>query len=244
MKRSKIIVLMIALVVSIMLIQPIDADIMLPGTKGIHRYVMINNTDEFPDVVFVGYIRGPVIQCENPYLIDTDECLTQFYKANELTIYAVEREYFDVSGLENIDFEKETDHPGYTFDLNVDWDMVAVTNPLNEETRYYSIAGFNNNSLILYESKRISTYVGDIKRVKTFEEPEITDMILTLNSSLPEQNEGSIVVDTTEDVVIKDAIIENRDTKQNASASDKQSSNERSFSDILIHFFNRLFSSA
>lgn len=235
---------MIALVVSIMLIQPIDADIMLPGTKGIHRYVMINNTDEFPDVVFVGYIRGPVIQCKNPYLIDTDECLTQFYKANELTIYAVEREYFDGAGLENIDFEKETDHPGYTFDLNVDWDMISVANPLNEETRYYSIAGFNNTSLILYESKRISTYVGDIKRIETFEEPEITDMRLTLNTSLPDQNESFIVVDTTEDAVIKDAIIENRDTKQNASGSDKQSSNERSFSDILIHFFNRLFSSA
>lgn len=175
----------------IIVIIPAHADIMPPGMKSFYRCVKISNIEEFPDVVFIGYITGPVIRCENPYIISSDECLTQFYKANDLTIYAVDRDYLDKTGLENIDFETDPNILGYTLEINPDWEYTIIANPLVKEEIYYSIAGFNDTELILYESKKISRYVGLPDRTEIFEEPEVNDLRLTINSSLPDSQENS-----------------------------------------------------
>lgn len=174
----------------IIIIIPAHADIMPPGMKSFDRCVKISNIEEFPDVVFIGYITGPVIRCENPYVITSDECLTQFYKANDLTIYAVDRDYLDTVGLENIYFETDPNIRGYTLEFNPDWDYAIIVNPLVEEEIYYSIAGFNDTELILYESKKISKYVGLPDRTEIFEKSEVNDLRLTINSSLPDSQEN------------------------------------------------------
>lgn len=85
--------IMIFLLILSALTSNAGADILEPGTRGMERCVKIVNLDEFPEIVFVGHIIGPLIHCENPYIISPDVCLTQYYKANDLTIYAIEKDY-------------------------------------------------------------------------------------------------------------------------------------------------------
>jgi len=168
---------------AVLIIIPANADVIFPGMKIYDRCVSISNLSDYPDVVFVGYITGPVIQYENTYIINSSECLTQFYKANDLTIYAVEKEYFENIGLDNIDFESDPNVLSYTFDINVDSEYTVVANPLTKEERYYSVAGFNDTALILYEERRVSYYGSIINKEEIFDEPKIPDIRSVINDS-------------------------------------------------------------
>ncbi|WP_340818206.1 hypothetical protein [Methanolobus sp. WCC4] len=238
MRISNIAIVIIILCILFLSTQPVNADVLFPGTKVIERCVKIDNIGDFPDVVFVGYIRGPVIQCKNSYVIDTDECLTQFYKANDLTVYAVEREYFERTGLENISFDDEHNHPGYTFDLNVEWDTLVVANPLTKEKRYYSIAGSNDTDLILYESKRLSTYVGGVERVQTFDRPDIDGLSLTLGSSMSDMEDS-----LNDEQEFEASAIEQADEGQQG-ASPEQENSKWSVLDNMRNFFKGIFGSS
>ncbi|WP_342305039.1 hypothetical protein [Methanolobus sp. ZRKC5] len=223
------ITILISILVLLTAIVPANADIMPSGMKGINRCVKITNLDDFPDTVFIGYIRGPLIQCENPYIVTSDKCLTQYYKANNLTIYAMEKDYLDSKELKNIDFESDTNILGYQLDLNPDWDIIDIENPLNEEEIYYSIAGFTDDELVLYESKKVSKYVGSVPdKVKTFEQPEIAGLRSTIyeNSAYTKEN-------LSNEHVQKKTI--------NESISDDQMLSGRSIIDIIISFFKNLF---
>src|SRR6056297_1310811 len=130
------------------------ADVLFPGTRGMERCVKIVNLDEFPEIVLVGHITGPVIQCENPYVISSDECLTKFYKANDLTIYAIDKDYLEAKGLENIDLETDPNLCYYEVELNPEWDVVNEDDPLIGEEIEYSIAGFLEDRLVIYTSRK------------------------------------------------------------------------------------------
>ncbi|WP_292467413.1 hypothetical protein [Methanolobus sp.] len=212
-KKSK---LLISLAILLLFITPAYADIMTSGIKSINQCVKIDNMDEFPDIVLVGYITGPVIQIENPYVIQSDQCLTQYYKANELTIYAIEKDYFDSVGIEHIDFESELYVKAYKMEKNLDSRTISLTNTLTAEEIHYSIAGFNDEGLVLYESERITSYVADIQKVEKFEKPEIPDLRLTINDS------------STDEEVIEPVTGEQEETNE-------------FFVDSIVLFFNRLF---
>ena len=170
--------LLISIIFLLVLIPTATADIIPSGMKIYERCISISNLDEYPDVVFVGYITGPVIQCQNPYVINSSDCLTQFYKANTLTVYAIEKDHFDNNGIEDLDFESESEsnYVSYSFDYDVNWGYAVVANPLTREERYYSVAGFNDTALILYEERRVSIYGSVVKNEDTFDKPDIPDM--------------------------------------------------------------------
>ncbi|MEL4304864.1 hypothetical protein [Methanococcoides sp. LMO-2] len=171
------------------------ADVLFPGTRGMERCVKIVNLDEFPEIVLVGHITGPVIQCENPYIISSDECLTKFYKANDLTIYAIDKDYLEAKGLENIDLETDPNLYSYEVEINPEWDVVNEEDPLIREDIEYSIAGFSEDKLIIYISRKVSKYNdGTPDRVEIFEEPDIPGIRLSIkeNTSSDEDNIPSI----------------------------------------------------
>ncbi|TQD25873.1 hypothetical protein [Methanolobus vulcani] len=230
MKFQKCFVILIILL--LMLIPSANADVLFPGTKTYDRCVSISNISDYPDVVFVGYITGPVIQCENPYIINSSDCLTQFYKANTLTVYAIEKEYFDSIGLDDIDFESDPNILPYTFDFNVNWDYAVVANPLTKEERYYSVAGFNDTALILYEERRISFYGSVIDREETFNEPEIPSIRSVINES-----KGKVENNNSNDYGIE----LQEDSKLNKTEIDITSENRSSFKDSILCFIRKLF---
>lgn len=212
--KTKVSILLICIIILILV--PADADIMTPGMKSIDRCVKIDNLDAFPDVVLVGYITGPVIMGENPYIITSVDCLTQFYKANELTIYAVEKSYLNNAGIENINFQSDTHVLAYKMDINPDSHLVSIANPIDKEQIYYSIAGFTDKELVLYESKRISSYTGGIDKIESFDPPVVENLKLN----------------------ISDALNTSETTETNTG---NQTQIRRSFMDTLVFFFNHLF---
>ncbi|MEZ5335281.1 MAG: hypothetical protein R2741_08615 [Methanolobus sp.] len=213
MKTKISILLFIIILISIV---PAQADIMTPGMKSIDRCVKIANLNEFPDIVLIGYISGPVIQGENPYIITSNTCLTQFYKANDLTIYAIEKNYLDRVGIENINFETDSRILRYKMEIDPDSRTIGIANPLDSEDIYYSIAGFTEEGLVLYESKRVSSYAAGIDKVESFDEPEIENLKLNITEAL--------------DI---DVPVEFNETEETGT--------KRSFVDTLVFFFNRLF---
>ncbi|AKB84906.1 hypothetical protein MCMEM_0853 [Methanococcoides methylutens MM1] len=160
------------------------------------------NLDEFPEIVLVGHITGPVIQCENPYIISSDECLTKFYKGNDLTIYAIDKDYLDAKGLENIDLETDPNLYSYEVEINPELDIVNEEDPLIREDIEYSIAGFSEDKLIIYTSRKVSKY-NDVTpdRIETFEYPDIPGIKLTIkeNASCAEDNTSALEDDLSTD---------------------------------------------
>ncbi|MBP1908471.1 hypothetical protein [Methanolobus bombayensis] len=214
------------------MIMPANGDILPPGMKVYDRCVSISNLGDYHDVVFVGYITGPVIQCENPYIINSSECLTQFYKANKLTVYAIEKDYFENKGLENIDFESDPNILPYNFDFNVDWGHTVVANPLTKEEIYYSVAGFNDTALILYAERKVSFYGSVIDREETYGKPSIPDMRVVFNESKVKTETESLVNGSMES---KEA------SKINETSDVNSSEGELNLKDTILCFFRKLF---
>lgn len=205
------------------------ADVLFPGTRGMERCVKIVNLDDFPEIVLVGHITGPVIQCENPYVISSDECLTKFYKANDLTIYAIDKDYLEAKGLENIDLETDPNLCYYEVEINPEWDVVNVANPLKREEIEYSIAGFSEDRLILYKSRQVSEYLAGIPdRTETFEEPDIPGIRLTIKENVSSAEDSTSALE--DDLPADEGAIQ-----------DKAKANDESILDSIIRFLKGLF---
>lgn len=224
--------LLVLITVLLILIMPANGDILPPGMKVYDRCVSISNLGDYHDVVFVGYITGPVIQCENPYIINSSECLTQFYKANKLTVYAIEKDYFENKGLENIDFESDPNILPYNFDFNVDWGHTVVANPLTKEEIYYSVAGFNDTALILYAERKVSFYGSVIDREETYGKPSIPDMRVVFNESKVKTGTESLVNGSMES---------QEASKMNETSDVNPSEGELNLKDTILCFFRKLF---
>jgi hypothetical protein len=233
---------LISILLLLILIPVASADIMPPGMKGYHRCVSINNLSDYPDVVFVGHITGPVIRCENPYIINSSDCLTQGYKANTLTVYAIEKGYFNKTELDNIDFESDPNILPYIFDFNVEWDYTVIANPLTKEERYYSIAGFNDTALILYEERRVSIYGSVIDKEQVFEMPELSDIRSVINESKKEIiTNNSKDIDTEFEPYMKTNQSKKNETSDLNQSEYNSSGNKSGLKDSIVSFFKRLF---
>ena len=86
-------------------------------------------------------------------------------------------------GLDNIDFEADPNILPYTFDFNVEWGYVIIANLLTREERYYSVAGFNDTALILYEERKVSSYGSTVDKEENYDKPVIPDMRSVINAS-------------------------------------------------------------
>ncbi|ATU08794.1 hypothetical protein [Methanohalophilus portucalensis] len=180
---SKHMIILLCFLLAGLFILPVSADVMPPGYKAVERTVFIENVEEYPNVVFVGNIQGPVIQCKNPYVIYPNTTLTQFYKANNLTIYAIDRSYFEKYGLENLDLKSGTEFYSCSFPINPDWYSTTIVNPVNREEINYSVAGFKDNHLILYMSYKKSVRSGLPDKIEHFDPPQIDGLYKNIGTS-------------------------------------------------------------
>jgi len=78
------------------------ADVIMPGTHPLDRCVKITNLDQFPDIVLIGYVTGPMIDNYEIYLIKQGECLTKGYKFNHFSVYAVPKGIIPAGGVESL----------------------------------------------------------------------------------------------------------------------------------------------
>lgn len=138
------------------------ADVIPPNSHPLNRCVKIVNLDEFPNLSLIGYYTGPMIDDYETYEIENNECLSKGYKFNTLNIYWNTKDEPNTIDPDKILLEDVEPYGGY----------VNENNPLVKEIIEYSIAGFNDDKLVLYKSKHTSQYSdGTPSKVETFASP-------------------------------------------------------------------------
>ncbi len=146
-----------------------SADVIPPDSHLLSRCVKVVNLQEFPDLILVGYITGPMIKEYEAYQIKNNECLTKGYKFNSLSIYWTTKTKFNAINLKNLQLSDMT----LLFEnIEVFGGYITNDNPLLKENIEYSIAGFSAEKLVLYISKQTSEYADQNQAVvKVFDNP-------------------------------------------------------------------------
>jgi len=160
---KKIIICTLFLLVFVFLFSSIvSADVIPPNSHLLSRCVKVVNLNEFPNVALIGYYTGPMVDKYESYQIKNNECLIKGYKFNSLSIYWNTKDKPNFIDSNNLLLEDIEPYGGY----------VDQNNPLIKEDIEYSIAGFSDGKLVLYESKQTSEYNnGAPKKVETFSNP-------------------------------------------------------------------------
>lgn len=142
----------------------VSADIIPPNSHPLDRCVKIVNLNEFPNVVLISYVTGPMVQGSEISQVTNNECLSKGYKFNSLKIYWNTKDKPNSIDQNNLLLDNVEVYGGY----------VDQGNPLIKETIEYSIAGYSNGKLTLYKSRQTSEYNnGSQKKVETFRNPLI-----------------------------------------------------------------------
>lgn len=140
----------------------VSADLIPPNSHSLNRCVKVVNLNEFPDVVLIGYVTGPMVESSETNQIKNNECLSKGYKFNSLKIYWNTKDRPNSIDQNNLLLDNVEVYGGY----------IDQNNPLEKEEIEYSIAGFSSGKLILYKSKQTQEYNnGTPKKVETFANP-------------------------------------------------------------------------
>lgn len=202
--KFKILLLILLLILSIFATNT-GADVLFPGERPIDRCIKLVNVDEFSNVIFVGYITGPVTPPDDRYIITSDMCLSKYYKYNDLTIYAIAKNDIDAIGLANLDLGSDSYLYSYNVEINPGFDIVSTADPLQSEMIEYTVAGFSNASLIIYKSKQVSEYSAGIPdKVEIFDQPDIQDLSLTIKGNEENGYEKDDILSRNDSVTLND----------------------------------------
>jgi hypothetical protein len=84
----------------LLLPQPVLADIIVPGQTDVDYCAQISNANQFPEYLFIAYIKGPIPPDKGYQILESGECIEFGYKSNDARLYAIEREKFDESAID------------------------------------------------------------------------------------------------------------------------------------------------
>ncbi len=139
-----------------------SADVIPPNSHPLDRCVKIVNLNDFPSVVLIGYVTGPMVQGSEINQIKNNECLSKGYKFNSLKIYWNTKDKPNSIDQNNLLLDNVEVYGGY----------IDQNNPLVKESIEYSIAGYSGGKLVLYKSKQTSEYNnGTPTKIETFVSP-------------------------------------------------------------------------
>lgn len=139
-----------------------STDVIPPDSHPLDRCVKVVNLDEFPIVVLISYITGPMVEGYETYQIENNKCWGKGYKFNHLNIYWNTKDKPNAIDPDKLLLTDIESYGGY----------VDKSNPLIKEGIEYSITGFSGKKLVLYKSKQTSEYNnGAPKKVETFNNP-------------------------------------------------------------------------
>jgi len=127
------------------------ADSIPPNSHPLNRCVKVVNLNEFPNVVLIGYITGPMVQGSEINQIKNNGCWSKGYKFNSMAIYWNTKDKPNSIDQNNLLLDNVEVYGGY----------IDQSNPLVKENVEYSIAGYSGGKLVLYKSKQTSEYNND-----------------------------------------------------------------------------------
>jgi hypothetical protein len=110
--------------------------------------VKIINVDSYPDYVIVGRVAGPGGDLQEVSQIDKNTCLIKGYKYNQYAVYALEKNYFNSTSINDLDFGSSN-----AFKANIEIDpagrYVPDSDPITSEAFSYMITGIKDGDLNL-----------------------------------------------------------------------------------------------
>jgi hypothetical protein len=131
------------------------ADVIPEGHHVVGRSIIVENCNDYPDYVLVGYITGPMISEYELFIVEQSVPIQKGYKFNDITLYAIHQEVVDaVGGVEYVDYDYLTQVISPVEIIDPAGFIVVDDNPLAMERITYTIWGVKDGSLILYISER------------------------------------------------------------------------------------------
>ncbi|MFH1189034.1 MAG: hypothetical protein V1652_04305 [bacterium] len=166
--KKRFIIYIVYLFIGVCIASCVHADIVPPDSHQLERCVTITNIDDFDNFYIIGHITGPTTNGYENYIFKQNTCLELGYKFNAVKIFAVEKSYADLVGIEVLDV---SDMHLYGADdiVNPYGGLVDNGDPLVKERIEYAISDISDDTVTLYESKHVSEYNdGTATRIDTF----------------------------------------------------------------------------
>ncbi|MEI6296551.1 MAG: hypothetical protein WCO84_02775 [bacterium] len=151
------------------------ADIKPPLTHSLDRCASVVNLTDFPDIVLVGHIEGPMVKNnEVDYKIENGNCLTKGYKFNTFSVYWTTKDKFKLENLKNLELNGMQLLSG---EIEPYGGFVENSNPLIKENIEYSLLKSTDGKLSLTKTRQISGYAdGATSTVTDFKDSNIKPM--------------------------------------------------------------------
>jgi hypothetical protein len=159
--------ILLILVLALMALPAVNADVLMPGTKGVGYCFRISNIEDYPDYEFVMY--GDLVSGLSR--ITPGECVS-FYKFDQPKIYAFDKNEFEnfketaeFDGIHNYNRSKALEyisqaHEGfYASDLEInDYGTVDESNPLDSVEDIFTIKSLAGNKVEIEKTSVVYTY--------------------------------------------------------------------------------------
>ena len=167
------------------------ADTIPPNSYPVERCSKIVNTDQFPEINLIGFIRKIMGRDKyEAYPIEQDQCLHKGYKFNGFFIYYITANKFDPENIEIITEQRKNpphlDRPYRNYSYPKDFQSLTIpkieitsvyrknaTHP-HEQKYYidYSLIKDTEGNLTLYKSQETLEYIDDTPpKITTFPAP-------------------------------------------------------------------------
>lgn len=141
------------------------SDIIPENSVSVYRTVQITNCASFNEIVFIGYIEGPMVDEHPFYEIKQDSLLQKGYKHNDLYVLGINKSDLDAIGgvnsltkehLENLNPQRILSSGSY---------YIPDNSSLNQDDLYYNIEGSTPDSLYAVLKKRVLTFENNYQNV-------------------------------------------------------------------------------
>jgi hypothetical protein len=153
-------------------ISSVSADVIPENSHAVERCVKIINMNQYPDIVLISYLSGPMIPTYQASEIKNNTCLDKGYKFNKLSVYYISKDNFKTLDLSNLKtYKKETNQGTWTLKETIPTNFILLSseiesyggtisnnNPLIKETIEYNIVKNTNGTFALNKTKVTSEY--------------------------------------------------------------------------------------
>jgi hypothetical protein len=159
-----------------------SADVIMPGTHRVYCNATIINTNEFPDIVVIGFNKG--VGNTSRFVPKKDSSLITYYRSWFYLLWT-DKAYFDSVGLANLPLDsavaglsKKTASPiGSRIHLITNYNSISLgyytvydANLLTSEEGSYTLYA-NGSEILVYLSQRISRFSDGTFTTETFSQP-------------------------------------------------------------------------
>ena len=131
----------------------IYGDIIIKVGDPLKISVRIENPDSYPGIVIVGVNDCFAASRPEVNVFDSSSCM-EVHKACRLTFYAVKKDYLEKKKIYKINWEKDKN----VMKSNTTVDLNSLRSDVESVDIYFYVAGFNENSMVMYKTKQITKY--------------------------------------------------------------------------------------